>query len=64
MSKTQITLAVAIIVAVGNAVVPFLSVQVASVVTVALAALAEIFHTSDVKQAVAAAKAPSSTSIQ
>ncbi len=55
MSKTQITLAIAILIAVGNAVVPFLSVQVASIVTVALGALATIFHTSDVKTAVAKA---------
>ncbi len=64
MSKTQITLAAAIIIAVGNAVVPFLSVQVASIVTVLLAALATIFHTNDVKSAVAQAKAPITTSSQ
>lgn len=58
MSRTHIVLAVAIIIAIGNAVVPFLSVQVASIITVILGALATIFHTSDVNNAVAAAKAP------
>jgi hypothetical protein len=59
MTKTQWTLVVAIIVAAGNAVVPFMSAQVAGVVTVILAALATIFHTSDVNQAVASASASS-----
>lgn len=58
MSKTHIVLAVAILIAIGNAVVPFMSVQVASIVTVILGALATIFHTSDVNAAVAAAAHP------
>lgn len=57
MTKTQWTLVVAIIVAAGNAVVPFMSAQIAGVVTVILGALATIFHTSDVNSAVAAASA-------
>ena len=54
---------VAIVVAAGNAVVPFMSAQVAGVVTIILGSLASIFHTSDVKQAVASASAAKPQSI-
>ena len=61
MSKTQWTLVVAIVVAAGNAIVPFMSPQIAGVVTVILGALATIFHTDDVNQAVASASASSAS---
>jgi len=55
MSKTNWTLLAAIVIAAGNAVVPFMSPQIAGVVTVVLAALASIFHVDDVKTASASA---------
>ncbi len=58
MSNTQWTLVATIIVAAGNAIVPFLSPQIAGVVTAVLGLLAMYFHTSDVKQAVLSARNP------
>ena len=57
MTKTSWVLLISILIAAGNAVVPFMSAQVAAIVVVVLNALAQIFHTSDVNSAVAAASA-------
>ena len=59
ISKTNWTLIATIVIAIGNAVVPFMSPAIGATVTSVLLILAGIFHTSDVKQAVASARAPS-----
>lgn len=59
LSKTQWTLIATIVIAVGNALVPFLSAQVAGTVTAILGLIAYAFHVSDTNQAVASTKAPS-----
>ena len=55
MSKTNWTHVVTIVLAVANAVVPFMPAAVEAVVVVLLQALATIFHVSDVQTAAAAA---------
>jgi hypothetical protein len=54
ISKTNWTLVVTILLAVGNAVVPFMSDATAAVVTTILGALAMIFHVSGVNRAAVA----------
>jgi membrane protein implicated in regulation of membrane protease activity len=65
LTKTQWTLVATVIIAVGNAVLPFMSAQVSGIVVTILSVIAFAFHISDVNNAVATAKAPgaSSTSI-
>jgi hypothetical protein len=58
ISKTNWTLIVTIVIAIVNAVVPFMSAGVGATVTSVLLIIASIFHVSDVKTAVAQAKAP------
>lgn len=58
ISKTNWTLIVTVVIAIGNAVVPFMSAGVGATVTSVLLIVAGIFHVSDVQQAVASAKAP------
>jgi hypothetical protein len=54
VSKTNWTLAVTILLAIGNAVVPFMSDATAAVVTTVLGAIAMIFHVSGVNRAAVA----------
>ncbi len=58
ISKTNWTLIVTIVIAIGNAVVPFMSAGVGATVTSVLLIVAGIFHVNDVKTAVAQSKAP------
>lgn len=58
MTKTQWTLVITILIAVANAIVPFLPTDIQAGITAILAALALTFHVQDVNQAVAQAKAP------
>jgi hypothetical protein len=55
LSKTNWTLMVTILITIGNAVVPFMPVDVQAIVTTILLAVASIFHISDVKTAAASA---------
>jgi hypothetical protein len=65
ISKTNWTLVAAILINVGNALIPFMPEAAAATVTTVLAALAMIFHVSGVnKAAVASAMAGSPTSGQ
>lgn len=59
MTKTQWVLGATIVIALGNAVIPFLSAQVAGVLTIALSGLAFYFHISDVNNAASAVPAAS-----
>jgi len=58
ISKTNWTLIVTVVIAIGNAIVPFMSAGIGAIITTILLAVAGIFHVSDVNNAVAAAKAP------
>lgn len=58
MTKTNWTLIITIAVTIGNAVIPFMPVDVQATVTTILLAVASIFHVTDVQKAVAQAKAP------
>ena len=62
ISKTNWTLIVTIVIAIGNAVVPFMSAGVGATVPSILLIVAGIFHVDDVKQAVASAHAPAAPS--
>jgi membrane protein implicated in regulation of membrane protease activity len=64
LSKTNWTLIATVVIAVGNAVVPFMSTQVSGIVVTILSVIAFAFHISDVNNAVASAKAPPATSAQ
>ena len=59
-TKAHITLGVAILIAIGNAITPFLSSATAGTLTTLLVALGIIFNVSETNKAIAAAKAPSS----
>lgn len=56
-SKTNWTLAIAILIAVGNAIVPFLNPDVAASVTTVLLLLAGVFHVNGVNKAAVASAA-------
>jgi membrane protein implicated in regulation of membrane protease activity len=58
LTKTNWTLVATIVIAIGNAVVPFMSAQVSGIVVTILSVIAFAFHISDVNSAVASAKAP------
>jgi membrane protein implicated in regulation of membrane protease activity len=58
LSKTNWTLIATIVIAVGNAVVPFMSAQISGIVVTILSVIAFAFHISDVQTATAQAKAP------
>ena len=58
LSSTQITIAITVVIAIGNALVPFMSPQFSGIVVTVLGLLASYFHVSDTKAAVLAAKAP------
>jgi short-subunit dehydrogenase len=64
LSKTNWTLVATIVIAIGNAVVPFMSAQQSGIVVTILSIIAFAFHIDDTNKAIASAKAPSASSTQ
>lgn len=58
ISKTNWTLIATIVIAIGNAMIPFMSAQISGIVVTILSVIAFAFHIDDVQTAVAQAKAP------
>lgn len=58
LTKTNWTLIATIVIAIGNAVVPFMSAQVSGIVVTVLSVIAYAFHIDDTNKAVASATAP------